>query len=76
MADDKPIRIEVLTVEIDGNTVYGVMAVHRHKTGLGFVVHYGDQSQGGSPNDFGASEEEQRNMRVLAQALLDDIASK
>ena len=70
-----PLRVEILPVEVGSETRYGVMEVRRYKTGLGYVVFYGNQSQGGNQHDWGTTAEETQNMRVMAGALLIQIAS-
>ena len=73
---DSPVRVEVLTVEHDGETRYGVMEVRRFPTGLGCVIHYGPFTQGLNQTDWGAGAEEQRNMRLMAQGLFEEVVSK
>ncbi|HEV3436894.1 MAG TPA: hypothetical protein VG122_06025 [Gemmata sp.] len=68
-------RTEVIPVIVDGETRYAVMEVVKHKTGLGFVVYYGSQSQGGSTNDWKEDAEDQYNMFLMAHFLLGQIVS-
>ena len=63
-------------METGDGTRYGVMAVFRRKTGLGYTVYYGDRSQAGNQSDWGTSAEETHNMRCMAGSLLTNLANR
>lgn len=70
-----PMWLEVLPVEVNGETRYGVMAVSQHDAGLGFAVFYGSLTRDGSDSDWGSTGEDMRNMREIAGVVLSELAS-
>lgn len=68
-------RCEVISADVDGETRYAVMEVRPSENGVMFVVHYGPHSQSDG-RTWGMDEEERHNMKVMATALLLQLASR
>jgi hypothetical protein len=69
----RAISHEVISTKIGAKKCYGVLEIRPAKNGVTFVIHYGRHSQSDG-RTWGNDQEERRNMIVMAEALLLQIA--
>ena len=69
------VRLEVLAVEVNGETRYGILEIRPHPTELICIVHYGPLSQVGKSNDWGVNPDDALTLRCMAKAILVDLVN-
>ena len=67
-------QVEVISVELEGQTFYGVMEVYPVEGGVRCRVHHALSIQETNPV-WGTDAEERHNMKVRAEAMLLELAT-